>query len=345
MWTSPIRIIFSFSCLVIALVRADVYSPMIKKIIEAANAGHVLPDWYRALVPVTAGKAQPQWSIQSNLDFMASIDHDIVTISTPGSAVYPGNEVFSVGLARLMNEWLSALVRTYPGLFSFYTTTPLPYVAAAIKEVEYARSHLGAIGTGLFSNYEGKYLGNPELTPFFAYLQSRETPFEVVFIHSSSPLLNINGTFISGNPTIYPDAYAEFFFETARTVMDLTTSQTIQNFTKIRYQIPSAGGSLPSIEDRFLKSYYPALETSAKAAYNKRFWWDSAGPTFYHQVQGLLVYSIPASELLFGTDWPYRPPFEYPGDIEAIIDAAFITAADKKGIFRANAEDLHGLTF
>ena len=69
---------------------------------------------------------------------------------------------------------------------------------------------------------------------------------------------------------IYPDAYAEFFFETARTVMDLTTSQTIQNFTKIRYQIPSAGGSLPSIEDRFLKSYYPALEASAKAAYSKR---------------------------------------------------------------------------
>lgn len=70
-----------------------------------------------------------------------------------------------------------------------------------IKEVEYARSHLGAIGTGLFSNHEGKYLGNPEFTPFFAYLQSRETPFEVVFIHSSSPLLNINGTFISGNPS------------------------------------------------------------------------------------------------------------------------------------------------
>ena len=72
---------------------------------------------------------------------------------------------------------------------------------ASIKEVEYARSHLGAIGTGIFSNHEGKYLGNPEFTPFFAYLQSRETPFEIVFIHSSSPLLNINGTFISGNPS------------------------------------------------------------------------------------------------------------------------------------------------
>ena len=31
------------------------------------------------------------------------IGHDIISISTPGSGVYPGNEAFSVGLARLLN--------------------------------------------------------------------------------------------------------------------------------------------------------------------------------------------------------------------------------------------------
>ena len=31
------------------------------------------------------------------------------------------------------------------------------------------------------------------------------------------------------------------------------------------------------------------------------FWWDSAGPTYYHQVAGLLGYGIPKSQLLFGT--------------------------------------------
>ena len=97
--------------------------------------------------------------------------------------------------------------RTFPYLIHAVFCTSLLLTGAhlaSIKEVEYARSHLAAIGTGLFSNHEGKYLGNPELTPFFAYLQSRETPFEVVFIHSSSPLLNINGTFISGNPSRCP---------------------------------------------------------------------------------------------------------------------------------------------
>ena len=39
------------------------------------------------------------------------IGHDILSISTPGSGVYPGNEVFSVGLARLLNEVPSLSLR------------------------------------------------------------------------------------------------------------------------------------------------------------------------------------------------------------------------------------------
>ena len=32
------------------------------------------------------------------------ITHDVISISTPGSQIYPGNEKYSVGLARLLNE-------------------------------------------------------------------------------------------------------------------------------------------------------------------------------------------------------------------------------------------------
>lgn len=164
---------------------------------------HVIPDWYRALVPLSGGFPTPPWTLASHLQFMATNDigHDIISISTPGSGVYPGNEAFSAGLARLLNEWVAALVRTYPSLFSFYATAPLPYVEAAISEIAYARAHLGAIGTVLLTNHEGKYLGNPAFTPFFSYLNSRNTPSEVVFIHPNSPVLNLNGTFISADPS------------------------------------------------------------------------------------------------------------------------------------------------
>lgn len=184
---------------------------------------------------------------------------------------------------------------------------------------------------------------------------------------------------------IYPPGLVEFYFDTARTVMDLTISQTIQNFTKLRYAVSQEGGSFPSIEDRFLISF-PALEVSSKQIYNTRrvsrnalssksqsstdryvhrFWYDSAGPVFYSQVKGLLGYGVPTSQLTFGTvsedrtslvltvavltsslqDYPYSPMLSYAGSIEAITDATFITATEKQDLFRSNAEVLYGQKF
>lgn len=67
-----------------------------------------------------------------------------------------------------------------------------------------------------------------------------------------------------------PPGIIEFFFDTARTIMDLTLSQTIHNFTKLRYAIAHEGGAFPSIEDRFLKQS-PTLEASSKGIYNTRY--------------------------------------------------------------------------
>lgn len=40
---------------------------------------------------------------------------------------------------------------------------------------------------------------------------------------------------------------------------------------------------------------------SQEAVLRGRVWWDSAGPTYPRQVQGLLAYGIPTSQLIFGT--------------------------------------------
>ncbi len=104
---------------------------------------------------------------------------------------------------RLLKEWLAALVRTHPSIFSFYLVTPLPYTQAAIREASHALTHLNAIGTGLLSNHEGYYLGNPAFTPFFSFLNSRSSQKdEIVFIHPSYPVLHLNiGSLIPADPT------------------------------------------------------------------------------------------------------------------------------------------------
>lgn len=70
---------------------------------------HVVPPWYRAAVPYTAQSPTPEWSVERHLEFMAnnSIRNSVLSISAPGSTVFPDSEEKSVALARLLKAYLA----------------------------------------------------------------------------------------------------------------------------------------------------------------------------------------------------------------------------------------------
>jgi 6-methylsalicylate decarboxylase len=75
--------------------------------------------------------------------------------------------------------------------------------------------------------------------------------------------------------------------------MDLVVAGTLQHFTNIRYQLPQVGGALPSIFDRFFSiALRMPQTTNVYEILAERVWWDSAGPTYSHQVLGLLAYGV-----------------------------------------------------
>jgi len=303
---------------------------------------HVVPSWYKALVPVTGGNPTPDWSLSSQLSFMTSqgTGHAVLSFSAPGPNVFKGNKVLTVALSRLMNEQSAAYVRAFPDKFDFYAVVPLPYTSEAITEANYALDTLGAAGIILTSNVEGMYLGNPQFKQFFNAINNRGGR-QIMFVHPSTPYLRCDGNLVEANPTTYPTGNIEFYFETARTIADLTLTQTIHNYTNIHYVIPHAGGAFPSAVDRLLKSF-PAIYASSLQIYSSRFWWDSAGPTYFHQISGLLGYNIPKSQLLFGTDFPYAPIFTQTGSLAAIQNSPLLTAAEKLALFTTNAKNLFG---
>ncbi|KAM7201055.1 hypothetical protein V8F20_005064 [Naviculisporaceae sp. PSN 640] len=302
---------------------------------------HAVPSFYRELVPTTGGFPTPNWSLEDQLKFMIenNVARSILSVSTPGSAVVHGNAQYSAGLARILNEWLAELRRKFPKRFDFYAVIPLPYTEFAIKEAKYALKSLGALGLGLLTNHEGGYLGSPTFRPFYAAINALPEGPHVCMIHPTIPWMKVNGTDVISNPTIYPPGMVEFYFETARALVDLTLSGTLTNFTNIRYHISHVGGSFPSVEDRFLRSRDPVQAAAAKEAYKTQLWYDSAGPTYFAQVKGLLGYDIPKSQLVFGTDYPYS---QFPQSLstQAILDADFLTQAEKSAIFVENAEDM-----
>ncbi|KAL2292731.1 hypothetical protein FJTKL_07817 [Diaporthe vaccinii] len=225
-----------------------------------------------ALVPDTRGRPTPAWDTATHLQFMAnhSISYAFLSISTPASNVFLGNQTLSVGLARLLNEWLAELVQTFPERFSFFAVAPLPYVSASITEVNYALEELHTRGIGLLTNHEGLYLGHPDLRAFFASLNSASYRSPSIFVHPTAAFLRINGSVFEANPTLYPMGLVEYYFDTARTMLDLTLTQSFVNFTNIRWIFSHCGGAFPSIEDRALK-LQPAIEVPAEAVYRSRY--------------------------------------------------------------------------
>jgi predicted TIM-barrel fold metal-dependent hydrolase len=268
------------------------------------------------------------------------ISHSILAFSSPGANVYLGNAAATIALARLINEQSAAYARVYPSSFSFYAVVPLPYTEAAITEATYALDVLGAAGIALFSNFEGQYLGHPSFAAFFQAMNERGGD-QVLYVHPTTPYLRLNGSLIEANPTLYPTGNIEFYFETARVLSDLAITQTLLNFTSLNYIVPHVGGAFPSVADRLLKSY-PAIYNRTMEVLRTRVYWDSAGPTYEHQVGGLLAYDIPARQFFFGTDFPYAPIFTYGPSLLGVRNSKWVMDADRPGIFAGNAQRLFG---
>ncbi|KXN82818.1 2-amino-3-carboxymuconate-6-semialdehyde decarboxylase [Leucoagaricus sp. SymC.cos] len=254
------------------------------------------------MVPTSSGNPTPAWDLASFVSFMEEehADKAIISFSEPSANIHLGNKSATVALARLMNEQAAAYCAAYPDRFKFNAVVPLPYVSEAIAEAQYAIQRLGAAGIFLTSNFEGTYLGNAIFKPFFQALDEMDGK-KMLSVHPGPPYIKYEDQYvIDGNPTTYPIGTVEFYFETARTLMDLTLSGYLLQFTSINYIVPYAGGAFPATIDRILRPSSPVYNSSLQIFQN-RFWWDTAGLTFDHQVESLLSYGIPKSQLVFGS--------------------------------------------
>ncbi|KAJ6559147.1 hypothetical protein DFH09DRAFT_520835 [Mycena vulgaris] len=293
---------------------------------------HYAPKWYGNI------RQDPtEWTFRDQLVHMANHSIAESVFSIPNPNIFLGDEAATLAIARLLNENMAVLTRILPARFSFFATTPLPYVHASITEAQYALESLGALGVALASNHEGRYLGDALFTPFFSAMEDSRS---IIFVHPNEPLLEVNHTFVKANPTLHSPILAEFYFETARTFLDLAISRTLTNFTSLDFIIPHLGGSFPSIIDRSLTAG-PILD-DVMSALRTRCWWDSAGLTYDHQLGGLLAYNISPSFLLYGSDFPYVPSSLVDASSEAISSSPFLNDEEKRQVRKENAQRLFG---
>lgn len=197
----------------------------------------------------------PIWCADEHIAYMnsAGIAKSILSISSPGTNPTP-NIALNRTITRETNEYAAELKRQHKDRFGFFASLPISDIPASVSEIGYALDTLDADGFVLMSNTNHIYLGDPILRPVLSELNTRNA---VVFIHPTSACLHhkhktYDESYIASSPlsTVYPAPYFEFFFDSARTILDLLNSGTVVRYPQIRWIVSHCGGVLPSLLDR-----------------------------------------------------------------------------------------------
>ncbi|KAJ5758093.1 uncharacterized protein N7511_006787 [Penicillium nucicola] len=285
---------------------------------------HCVPDSYReyCLQSEFAGKSHPdgmpaipEWSASTHIKLMKklNIKQSILSISSPGTHLTPGNNEEGRSVTRRANMDMSKTCADHPDKFRFFASLPLPDIEGSLAEIDYALDHLGAAGFVILTNSHGIYPGDPRLDAVFDKMSERKT---IAFLHPTACLIQHpgDGSFDKLNPVPgFSTPMMEFLFDSSRALMNLLTSGTVERCPGITFLACHCGGTLPPILER-VAEFSPMIlglgnATSAEKMKNllqTRFYFDVAGVPFPDQIHGLLR-MVDSSRLLYGSDYPYSP--------------------------------------
>ena len=302
---------------------------------------HMIPDSYlRALkahgMEMDEGFPIPGWSADRQLQFMdeAGIRTAVLTIPAPQPWFEDAEE--SARICRDFNEGAAALKTKYPGRFLFCAALPLPDVGKALEEARYALEVLGADGIKLATNSYGQYLGDEELEPLMAYLNSRKA---VIITHPHKPSA-VNDKLVAAVPL----ASYEYLAETTRAVLNMVAHNVMCRYPDLKIVVPHCGSFLPNALPRF-KGLLPVM---AKQGYMQpmdvdanlsRLYFDLAGAATDDAISSLLTITEP-SHILYGSDYPYVAAPALIGAKKDLEDRLARHGLDPEAVFTGNAANL-----
>lgn len=303
---------------------------------------HLIPDFYRQAlddygVEADGGIPIPSWSTSAAVKFMDKfgIQTQVVSLSEPGFGFLPDRAV-RVSMAKKINEYMrDELVNAPAGSphyrrFGGFAALPLANpndpaeVAAAAAEAIRAIQVLGLDGIGVYTHYNGVYLGDPRLDTL---MQTLNALGAYVCIHPVAPPVVSTLTM--------PKFVLDFPFETTRTVANMLYKGIYQRFPNIRWQLPHAGGAIPFLSYR---SGLAAGHASVNQSPYANLFFDTAlssAPAAMAAVRKV----TDVSHVLLGTDYPYGGivyAFKQPGDPNAELNDSF-NPMERQQVDRNNA--------
>lgn len=268
---------------------------------------HFLPPAYREALRsngfrlLDGGMPVPDWSPRQALDLMdeVGLTGAMLSVSSPFAATVAGAD--APALCRLVNDYAAALRSQFPKRFGALAMLPVPDVAASLAEIGHALDDLALDGVALPTNAAGIYLGDPALAPVLAALDERRA---TVFVHPTSPCC------FEKFGLALPAPMIEFPFDTTRALTSLLYSGAADRYERINFIFTHGGGTMPFLAPRIARiGASPVVGKRSRPVQEPidrlRSWhYDLASVTTNAQVEALRA-MVPASRILFGTDYPF----------------------------------------
>jgi predicted TIM-barrel fold metal-dependent hydrolase len=298
-----------------------------------AAAPHDIIDVHAHFTPPTfrtagiAAGPMVGWSIQRQYEEMdkAGVSRALLSITTPGVTV---EGEAGVRLSREANDYGAKIAGDSKGRLGLFVYVQHPdQTDAALKEIAYGLDELKANGVCLFTSYGGKYLGDPVYDPLFAELNRRKA---VVYVHPTSAACCARVL------SVVPDTVVEFGTDTTRAITSYVYRGAARRFPEVKMIFSHGGGTMP-----FLIERYDFLDRSGQGkagapdgfrAEIAKFYFDiaqAANPVATHALRAV----APTSQIVFGSDYPYRTPIEH---VEALEAGKVFDPRELAEIYRGN---------
>jgi predicted TIM-barrel fold metal-dependent hydrolase len=287
------------------------------------------PSWLQAIKRIGADDPViANWSVQKSLDDMDKGGVATAVLSANVPQGRPLARDVAIRIARESNEYAKQLATTHTGRFGVFAMLPLPHIDESLAEIAYALDTLKADGVGILTNYGDKWLGYSDFEPIWDELNRRKA---TVYTHPADADCCVN--LVQGLPP-----YAiEWGADTTRSIATLIFSGTSEKYRDINWIFSHGGGGLTAFAERLLVQmvttppYQGRLTREMVQGELDRFHYDTAQVALAGTLVALAKL-VPVSQILYGTDFPYRTAAEHSKGVDTIFDEA-----DRRRVNRENA--------
>ncbi len=296
----------------------------------------------------------PDWYLlgPQRLDVMDARGIDIAALSINRYWWYEADRDLASRIVRLHDEKLAEWCNTHPDRFVALTSVALQHPDLAAEQLEYAVTELGHRGASVGGTVLGEANSLPKYDPFWAKAEELGVP---VFMHPSDSVYLLregalqpigNQGNIIGNP-----------LETTVFLTNMIFDGTLDRFPGLRIVGAHGGGYLPSYLGRTNVACQGEVEPEPGYSPDARCAWCAicanqrqASEYMKDQIlvdsmvfsaEGLrhLVAEMGVSQVVYGSD----QPFPWPDTMDLIVDAPFLSDADKQAILGGNLTELLGI--